>query len=377
MPRRTIVAPLVVLTAAALTCSAVRAQTESRGDQSAETKGRTRGGTPGFGGPGGPPGGFGLGTFLAPQVLDLADADKDGRLTPKEAGEAAERLLREADTDKKGALDDGALARAINQKLGPPPGGPGGPPGGPGGPPSGGPGGPGGFGPGGLLARQIVRAADANQDGRLAPEEAREAAERLVREVDEENKGSIGVEALAQALNRRISPPEGFGGPGGPGGFGRLSARAPQILAYADANQDGRLSVEEARRAAARFVREADTEKEGSLAFEPLLKALGGGTGPMRGPGNPEYPARGHGPGDMQAMQVMELADADHDDHLSPEEAADAAERLVRAADTDKKGSIDLDGLRNALGRVMGSPFGPGGPGGPPGGFGGPPRADR
>ena len=79
---------------------------------------------------GGPsdPSGFGPGTFLAPRILEAADANKDGRLSPEEAANGAARFVREADTSKKGSLDQGTLAEAINQHIGPPPGsGPGGP----------------------------------------------------------------------------------------------------------------------------------------------------------------------------------------------------------------------------------------------------------
>ncbi len=54
-----------------------------------------------------PPGGFGPGMFLAPRILEAADADKDSRLSPEEAAKAAERFVRDADKDKKGSLDVG------------------------------------------------------------------------------------------------------------------------------------------------------------------------------------------------------------------------------------------------------------------------------
>ena len=66
----------------------------------------------------------------------------------------------------------------------------------------------------------------------------------------------------------------------------------------------------------------------------------------------------------------MEAADENKDKRLSPDEAARAADKFVRDADTKKKGSLDGDGLRDAINRRMGPPpgFGPGGgPGGPMG----------
>ena len=78
---------------------------------------------PGPGGPMGPGGpGFGPGNFLGPQALAAADADEDGRLTPAEAAEAARKFVRDADADKKGSVDAQALGRAINRRIGPPPG---------------------------------------------------------------------------------------------------------------------------------------------------------------------------------------------------------------------------------------------------------------
>lgn len=301
------------------------------------------------GGPGGPPGGFGPGAFLAEEIIRIADADKDGRLSPEEAGNAAERFIREADSDRRGSLDVQGLEQAIGGRMGRPPGpgrgslDRGGPPG----------------GPGGFLGRQILQGADTDKDGRLSPEEARTAAKRLIQEIDEGGKGSIDRESLIAAINQRISPPEGFGGPGGPPGMRGPDSQAPLIMKYADANADGRLSPAEAAAAAARFVRESGADDDGMLAFEPLMKAIGGGFMML---GDPEHPPRGHGPGDMQAIQVMELFDTDRDDHLAPEEAAQVAERLVREADKGGKGSIDLDDLKGALNRALGSPFGPRGP---------------
>ena len=68
--------------------------------------------------------------FLAPAVVELADAYKDGRITPEESRKAAEAFVRDADPDRKGGVDASALGRAMNRKIGPPPGfGPDGPPG--------------------------------------------------------------------------------------------------------------------------------------------------------------------------------------------------------------------------------------------------------
>jgi Ca2+-binding EF-hand superfamily protein len=321
---------------------------------------------PGRGGPGG-----GIGNFLAPQILAAVDTNKDGRISPDEAGAAAEVFVRTAESGRKESVNADELAGALNRRMGPPRGPGGGPPGGPGGPSPGGPGGPrGGFGPGGFLAPQILKAADLNKDGRLTAEEALQAAEVFVRDADAEKKGTIGVDELRTALNRRITGPGGPGGPPGggfggpPGGFASGVSLAPRIVKAADANGDGRLSPEEAADAAARFVSAEDKPKDGALDFETFYRALNRRTGnnaPL-GLGTPEYPARGHGPGDMQAIGLLERADTDRDGRLSAEEASRLAARIVREADAEKTGSIDAEALARSLERLMRPDFGGPGP---------------
>jgi hypothetical protein len=176
--------------------------------------------------------------FMAPQVLEIADANADGSLSPEEAAKAIENLVREADSEKKGSIDAAALGRAINRRMGPTDGGPGGPPDGQGGPPGGGPDGPGGFGPGTFLAPRILEAADANKDGRLSPEEAANGAARFVREADTSKKGSLDQGTLAEAINQHIGPPPGSG-PGGPMGQER------KLLKQFHKDADGRLDQQE------------------------------------------------------------------------------------------------------------------------------------
>ena len=99
------------------------------------------------------------GRSCAPPILEAADANKDGRLSPEEAARAAGRFVRDADREKKGSIDLDNLRAAINRRVGPPPGADDGPGGGP----------PGGFGPGMFLGPRILELADANKDGRLRP----------------------------------------------------------------------------------------------------------------------------------------------------------------------------------------------------------------
>lgn len=69
----------------------------------------------------GPGAGSGPGVMLTPRVLAAADADRDGRLSPAEAADAAARFVREADSAGSGSLDGGALAAAIDRGAREPP----------------------------------------------------------------------------------------------------------------------------------------------------------------------------------------------------------------------------------------------------------------
>ena len=87
---------------------------------------------------GGPWSGAGPGLYLAPLMMELADMNKDGRLTPEEAAAAASQVVRDADRDRTGSIDVDDLASGMNRRMALPPGvGPGGP--GIGGPGRGGP----------------------------------------------------------------------------------------------------------------------------------------------------------------------------------------------------------------------------------------------
>ena len=210
--------------------------------------------TKGFGGPGG----FGPGMFFAPRILRTADADNDGKLSPEEASQAAAKFVREADVDKKGLVDAAALGKAINARLGPPPGMGGGPGGGP----------PGGFGPGMFLGPRILAAADANKDGKLSPEEASEGAAKFVRDADPDKKG-LDNARLAAAVNRRMGPPGGMGGPGGPMGQERT------LVKTFDVDKNGRLNVAE-RKAARESSKKDGGGRRGPGGFGPPPGMFGG-----------------------------------------------------------------------------------------------------
>lgn len=86
-------------------------------------------GGPGGRGPGGPRGGFGPGMFLAEPIKNLADADKNDQITPKELTSLAEKWWSEWDSAKTGKLNEEQLGEGLVKAFPPPPGfgGPGGP----------------------------------------------------------------------------------------------------------------------------------------------------------------------------------------------------------------------------------------------------------
>jgi hypothetical protein len=147
-------------------------------------------------------------------------------------------------------------------------------PGGPGrGGPGGRPGGPGGFGPGNFLARPLLEALDSDKDGKVSKDELVAGAKEFFRDCDKDGAGKLDQKALAAGLNRVFPPPPGFGPPGGgpggrggpPGAFGPGTFLAAVVLRRADADKDGRVTLDELVAAAEALFRECDKDKTGKL----------------------------------------------------------------------------------------------------------------
>jgi spore coat protein CotH len=164
--------------------------------------------------------------FIAPRIVETADADDNGKLSADEARVAATQFVKSTTAKGKPGLDEEALARALNQHAGPE------------GDPE--------IGPGFFMAPMLIELADTNKDKTVSADEAGEFAAKTIMDADHDRSGGLGTEALAEAINARIGPPPGFGpgGPGGPGGPPGFGA-SREIAADYDADGDGKLSTEE------------------------------------------------------------------------------------------------------------------------------------
>jgi len=205
----------------------------------AQLEGRTAGYTPRGRGPGEPPemeGGPGF--LVAPGVMRAADTNQDGQISRAEFEAAFDRWFDRWDTDASGRLDVPKLAAGLRALLpppeqeGPPPealGGFGDRPGAlsperaPGPSAAEAPGPEGQVVPGArrqagpvregppvwLFARQILQAADANQDGLISREEWRAAVSDWLVAWDTDNAGALDLRKLGEGLNHLIGPRPG------------------------------------------------------------------------------------------------------------------------------------------------------------------------
>jgi Spy/CpxP family protein refolding chaperone len=345
---------------------------------------------------------------LAGLIFKAAEVEKEKKISKEKFLDGAKKLFAAWDKDKKGSLDEKALADGINAVLLPPGRGPGGPGGFPGGP-DGLPVGPAAID---LALRGIelndkqrakvaeVRAAQQKKiqevfeklrDGKLEPGEVPAAMEKTRDDMLKDMKNVLTkeqYETFEKAVKQGPGGPGGFpGGPGGPGGFpGPGPGGFPgapdgidQALRGIELNDKQRAKVEEIKAAQQKKTQEALDKlrddmlkdmknvltKEQYERFEKAVKE------PPRGPGGFPGGPGGRpvmlGPGPFFARTIMAKADADKDGKVTLDEFVKACEAFFKDADKNKDGFLDEKELTDALSGVLPPPGPP--PGGPrPGG---------
>ncbi|MDB5339695.1 MAG: CotH protein, partial [Planctomycetaceae bacterium] len=288
-----------------------------------EGRGPGPGGRGGFGGPGGP------GGFMGPEraILKQFDKDNNGRL------DQAERQA----------------ARAFLKTQ-----------------PARGPGGPGGrgFNPGAMMAKPLLEALDADQDGKLSGDEVAAGVKKFVAEADLAKDATLDQPKVAEALNKILPPPPMFGGrggfgggPGGPGGGPpggaprRDTEGRPPLESDAKTETDAKKNRREPAPAAPQ---NPPAPRGGDRPAGGRPGGFGGGFGPG-----------GFGPGNMIAGSIVQRADKNKDGKLTTEELQFAGQSLFKEADKDKDGLLAETEVIAAIGLMV--PTGPGGFG-PPGG---------
>ena len=209
--------------------------------------GRRPGGQPGEGGQGGGPGRF----------FEMADKNKDGKITADEAGDRWDRMSQ---LDKN---SDGAITKDELPQMGQ----------GGGRPPEGGQGG----GPG-----RFFEMADKNKDGKITADEAGDRWDRMS-QLDKNSDGAITKDELPQMG-------QGGGRPGGKPGEGDQVGRGGQggggsgaIFGQYDKNEDDKLSKDEVSEQMWERLSKADKNADGLVSKEELSgvysDARGGGGG--------------------------------------------------------------------------------------------------
>ena len=165
---------------------------------------------------------------------------------------------------------DSVQAQLAGERKGYVPAGMGfGPPGG--GFPKGGP--PGGFGPGNFLAKPLLAVLNTGKNGKLSKDEVSAGAKRFFKDADKENKGLLDEAQIGAGINAIVPRPKGFPPPP-PGGVGMGNLMAGTIMKRADANKDGKVSLDEFVHAAEALFKEADKDQKGHLEESSIAAGL-------------------------------------------------------------------------------------------------------
>jgi spore coat protein CotH len=135
---------------------------------------------------------------LLKPLMDVADTDKDRHLSKEELLAAVRKFSEQADKSKGGKLDERDLGEMFAKMMPPPVFG--------------------GIWRGPTPAPQVVKRADANEDGKVTLPEMLDAAEKLFIELDKTKRGKLDEKDITAGIDRLLPPPPWMGVPGkGPG----------------------------------------------------------------------------------------------------------------------------------------------------------------
>lgn len=268
--------------------------------------------------------------------------------------------------------------------------------------PARGPGGPGGrgFDPGNFMAQPLMQALDSNQDGSLNEDELAAGAKLLFKDAGRGRNATLDQNQVADALNRLMPPPPGFGGfgrgpggdgpgRGGPGGGGPGGSGPDNRSSRNGASPNGRPELEsdepQDRKDSQPRVQQTDSPRsrrgerpaegqggpdgrpDGQPGFPPPGGPGGGFGGPPGGgPGGFGPPGGGFGPGNMLAGSIIQRADGNKDGKLTETEVVSASHAIFKETDKDKDGKLTSNELGAGIGLLFPGPRGFG----PLGGFG-------